>query len=892
MATHIRGGYLTARKLTGYRYEFILTIFRNTDSPVVDPTNNIYPDASLSDVLAAPIFNRTNLPGKQTEIILYKAEYTYNSPGVYVPFHYQLNRNESVLNMDNSINTTFYVETKINIDPFLVFDNGPIVTKPAVDFAQVGTVYRYNPGAFDPDGDSLSYEHVPSKQFLQGPNTPVTVPNYRDPAVRSGGLDSSGSRASFTSLNTQTGDFVWNVPRIAGEFNTAIKIIQWRRVRPNRVRRDSIGHILLDIQIIVKDGANKRPLLILPKDTCVVAGAALSAVISAGDPDPNDVVKIRMLGELDSLEPASRRAVFTFNPSLTPPFSGDFFWQTTCSDVRSMPYQATFEAQDIPVLPVPLVDLRVWRIKVVGPSPILKKVVPDGNGRLRLFWQKYICSNIDKILIYRKIDSSQIQLDTCSPGMPGGNSFTLIAEVAGSDTTFLDDNRGLGLKKGPAYCYRIVARFPNPGGGESLVSNEICQALKLDIPVIVNVDVEKTSASAGEILVRWTRPFYIDTAVFKPPYTIELIRFAAGSIPVTVKSTTDTTDTTYTDTGLNTENQFISYQIRMRYGNLPNLADSSEKASSVRLDLRPGIKKIGLNWTASTPWTNNGFWHRIFRKSAGNFELIDSIKSENGTFQYTDEGRYKNEPLEDTVEYCYYVQTKGAYGNLLIAEPLLNKSQQACASPTDTIKPCPPPGFEVVEFNCPDCPTLRTQTEFSRTLKWRPIQQDTCGKDFSIFRIYYARYEDDPLVLLATTSDTFFVHSSLTTLSGCYAVSSVDRSGNESVLLNRTCKDNDCFRFDLPNLITLNRDSKNDVFTPVCISRAFVESVDFEVYNRWGKKIFEGRTEPEINWGGLTENNLTQLSDGIYFYYAKVKGKRLRRADEDMNFKGWIMITN
>jgi hypothetical protein len=71
-----------------------------------------------------------------------------------------------------------------------------------------------------------------------------------------------------------------------------------------------------------------------------------------------------------------------------------------------------------------------------------------------------------------------------------------------------------------------------------------------------------------------------------------------------------------------------------------------------------------------------------------------------------------------------------------------------------------------------------------------------------------------------------------------------------------------------------------------------VESVDFEVYNRWGKKIFEGRTEPEINWGGLTENNLTQLSDGIYFYYAKVKGKRLRRADEDMNFKGWIMITN
>ena len=891
MATHIRGGYLTARKLDGYRYEFLLTIFRNTQSPVVDAVNNIYPDAGISDVLTVPIFQRINLPGKDTEIILYKTEYTYSSPGVYIPYHYQLNRNESVLNMDNSINTTFYVETKITIDPFLNFDNGPIVTKPAVDFAQVGAVYRYNPGAYDPDGDSLSYELVPSKQFLQGPNLPANVPNYRDPAVRSGGNDSSGSRASFTNLNPITGDFIWNVPRITGEFNTAIKIIQWRRVRPNRVRRDSIGHVLLDIQIIVKDGANKRPLLMVPRDTCVVAGAAISAVISAKDPNPNDVVRIRMLGELANILPEDRRAEFTFNPSLSPPFQGDFFWQTSCRDVRALPYQATFEAEDIPVLPQPMVDVRVWRIKVVGPPPELKKIVPDGNGRLRLIWKKYICSNADKILIYRKIDSTKIKPDTCFPGMPGGTGYTLIGEVSGGDTTFLDDNRGLGLKKGPAYCYRLVARFPNPAGGESLISNEICQTLQLDIPLIVNVDVEKTSASAGEILVRWTRPFFIDTVIFKPPYSIELVRFVPGRMPVTVKSTTDTTDTTFTDTGLDTENQFISYQIRMRYGNLSNLVDSSEKASSVRLELRPGIKKIVLNWSASTPWSNNGFWHRIFRKSNGNFEFIDTIRSQNGVFQYIDEGKFGNRPLEDTAEYCYYVQTYGSYGNQKIAEPLINKSQQVCASPTDTIKPCPPPDFEVVKFNCPDCNTLRNQTEFARTLRWKSIQRDTCGKDFSIFRIYYARYEDDSLALLATTIDTFFVHSSLTTLSGCYAVTSVDRSGNESIIQNRTCTDNDCFKFDLPNLITLNRDSKNDVFTPICVSAAFVESVDFEVYNRWGKKIFDGRTEPAINWGGLSENNNTVLNDGIYFYHAKVKGKRLRRADENMSYKGWIMIT-
>ena len=68
--------------------------------------------------------------------------------------------------MDFSGSTTFYVETKVIIDPFLALDQSPVITKAAVDIASVGSIYRYNPGAYDPDGDSISFQLVPSKQFV------------------------------------------------------------------------------------------------------------------------------------------------------------------------------------------------------------------------------------------------------------------------------------------------------------------------------------------------------------------------------------------------------------------------------------------------------------------------------------------------------------------------------------------------------------------------------------------------------------------------------------------------------------------------------------------------------------------------------------------------------
>jgi len=887
-ATHIRGGYISAKRIQGYRYEFILTIFRDSNSPIFDSINKLYPDASISAELSSPVISSFVIPEKETEVLNYRYEYTYSYPGVYTAYHYQLFRNLNILNMDFSSSTTFYVETKVIIDPFLAADQSPVITKAAVDIASLGSVYRYNPAAYDPDGDSLSYILVPSKQFIpsQTSGFPDNVPNYRDPAIRSGGLDSAGIVPAFLNLNAKTGDLTWNVPRLVGEFNTAIKIIQWRKLRENRPKRDSIGYVLLDIQIIVKDANNKPPVLRIPRDTCIVAGQFLERTIQATDPNPGNFVRLSLFGELTRLNPIDDRAEFNQLSGGSSPFRGAFFWQSNCRHVRKQPYIAVFQAEDNGN-PVSLVDIKTWSIKVVGPPPVLRRIRALTENNIRLAWNQYECINASKIWIYRKIDSTIIQPDTCQPGMPAGNGFVKIAEISASDTAFTDDNNGLGLLKGPSYCYRIVARFPDPAGGESLFSNELCQELPLNIPVLLNVDVAKTDSSKGKIIVRWSR----NPQLILPIFETRIFRLgSAGSENQLIFTSLSPADTFCTDTLLDTKNLSYRYKLFHRVdSNPPGQPDSSAEASSVRLDLIPGSKKITLRWKAATPWSLSGYTHYIYRKTKADFQLIDSVNQQTTEFVYSDTGRFNNEGLQDSIRYCYYVSTRGSYGNPLLPSPLINRSQEACANPSDTIKPCPPPEIVLDAGPCEDCEALKTKTEYTRLLRWSLAETGECARDAFQFKIYFSARETTPLQLIGVTQDTFFLHSSLTSLAGCYLVNSVDKSGNESEGSIRNCIDN-CIKYDLPNLITPDGIEANNYFTPRCYSRAFIESVRFTVYNRWGKMVFEDDVLPEINWDGISEGRKERLVPGIYYYLVELKTKRLREQDENQLIKGWVQI--
>ena len=162
---------------------------------------------------------------------------------------------------------------------------------------------------------------------------------------------------------------------------------------------------------------------------------------------------------------------------------------------------------------------------------------------------------------------------------------------------------------------------------------------------------------------------------------------------------TTTTDTSFTDTGLNTEGTPYHYNVKFYDAN-DNLIDSSATASSVRLEALGLVQAVELTWEANVPWSNRvqAFpYHHIYRNRAdvdanniNDFVLIDSALVTADGFKYVEEGQFNGVPLFDDKEYCYLVTTQGSYGNPVIPEPLQNDSQIICIQPNDELPPDEP----------------------------------------------------------------------------------------------------------------------------------------------------------------------------------------------------------
>ncbi len=163
------------------------------------------------------------------------------------------------------------------------------MTIPPVDNGAVNVRYIHNPGAFDPDGDSLSYRLETPKQAFQR-----NVNNYRDPDVPEFSTSQeSGATPALFGIDPVFGDLIWDAPGTAGQFNVAFKIIEWRKI--DGVFKE-IGYVIRDMQIIIENSNNRRPELILPPDLCVEAGTLIEEIIQGSDPD-GDPIKIEVFGE-------------------------------------------------------------------------------------------------------------------------------------------------------------------------------------------------------------------------------------------------------------------------------------------------------------------------------------------------------------------------------------------------------------------------------------------------------------------------------------------------------------------------------------------------------------------------------------------------------------------
>ncbi|MCG8400648.1 MAG: gliding motility-associated C-terminal domain-containing protein, partial [Firmicutes bacterium] len=623
---------------------------------------------------------------------------------------------------------------------------------------------------------------------------------------KAGATNAAGTEPASITIDPVSGDIIWDAPAIQGQYNIAFIIEEWRKVDGTWYK---LGYVTRDMQILIEESENNPPKLYLPLDTCVEAGTTLDVEIFAEDPDGHDITIetfsgiFGLFGPAVTVDPGS--AIAQPNPARL-----HFTWQTHCNHVREKPYQIIFKATDHPSeknKQPPLVDFGSWFVTVVAPAPSGLAAFSSPDNNVVLQWDPYTCRYAEKMQIWRRVGSYEYEYGHCETGIPKSGGYELIDEISITDTTYIDTGQEAGLAYGAKYCYRLVAEFPRPRGGKSYPSKEVCVITETGPgPVITHVDVEKTGDGNGEIIVSWIPPAELNEEIYEPPYSYKLYRSDSVSTEIFINeiSVLNYEDTTYLDTELNTLSKTYYYKVKL-YDNRDSLIAASPFASSVRLYCSPVKNGVELSWKADVPWsinTQNYPWHYIFRDhfesaDSDKLVLIDSVNVNTTGFRYIDTGQADLHPLDEKKKYHYFVKTFGSYSNPDIPEPQINRSQILGTYPNDTIAPCAP--FHLHFGNITsihDCKEFIKDKpcnfrEFYNELFWEKDLTGNCDLDNSSFNIYFSDVSaGGPYEMIANVSDTFFIHKHLNSFAGCYRVSALDNSGNESELSDPICHDN------------------------------------------------------------------------------------------------------
>ncbi|MFZ4521360.1 MAG: gliding motility-associated C-terminal domain-containing protein [Bacteroidales bacterium] len=824
-ATHQRAAEITFRYIKDLTYEITLISYTFTPSPA--NAYREYLTVNWGDGTATEIKRDTikYLPDDIT-YNRYSGRHDFPASATYTISCEDPNRNGGIINIPNSINTPLYIYSELTISPFLGGqDNSPVLLMPPIDNGCVDQVFYHNPGAYDVDGDSLSFKLVPCRGALG-----QVIPGYTYPKA-----------SNSLTLNPVTGDLIWDSPQQQGEYNIAILVEEWRNGY-------KIGSVLRDMQIIVLACNNKPPVIDSVYDTCVEAGKILRFPVSAHD---TIIDKITLTGTGGPLILKESPATLEPNPAVGYGYVQSVFrWNTVCNHVQNRNYQVFFKAKDNSV-PVSLVAIKSINIKVIGPAPKNLATNPMGNT-VTLSWDSYTCPNAKGYYIYRKADSTGYIPDYCETGVPAYLGYTKIAVVTDiSSVTFLDDNHGAGLMRGLKYCYLVVAYYPDKA--ESYASNEACASLKKDLAVITNASVLTTNGESGKVYIAWSKPTELDTIQIPGPYKY-LISRSRSDLPgqfALIDSITSLDDTTLTDNQLNTTLFHYSYRIDL-YNVTPGnrfLVGSSQAATTMFLNAEPTDRMIKLSWNNEVPWINHEF--TIYRKDPGGAGF-DSVG-------FSTLPRFNDQGLINGLNYCYKIKSIGNYSAPGFVDPIINFSQETCATPIDNVPPCPP------------LLTINTLCETSmNVLSWaRP--GDTCSGDIARYYIYFSPNHRQPVLIDSVNDphDTTFIHMPPGSIAGCYGVSAIDSVGNLSDTSNIICVDiTSCPQYTLPNIFTPNGDGTNDFFIPFPLYTSISE-VQLKMYDRWGKLVFESNN-PGIQWDGKDKTTNQPCSDGTYFYICDV----------------------
>ena len=819
LATHQKAAELTVRHVGGYTYRAVLVTYTFSESPVDRPEIELaWGDGSIEVI---PRLSRQFL-GNETYMNRYEAEHTYSGPGIYTLYMEDPNRNAGVINIPNSVLTYMYVSTAITISPWLGSGNSTPVTThhPVDDNACLGKRFTHNPGAYDPDADSISYRLIPCRT-MDGEN----VPGYSYPVA---------SDTFF--IYPQIGTLVWQSPMAQGEYNVAILMEEWR----NGIK---LGHVTRDMQIVVRTCDNNPPAIQAEETYCVLAGTDLHLPVSVRDQD-GDRLSLSAFGEILS---GGKRAGLNQIENEAGFALYDFYWVTSLDQSRKQPYMLYLRAQDNG--DPNLSDIRTVSVRVVAP-PVEFSDIQASHEKVELSWNKSRSPHASGYELYRRDFWREDTLpDTCFTGIYD-SAYKLIGTFDISDTSYTD----YLVQEGMEYCYKIVAVFPD--GDRSRESESVCVEIPNVSPLLTQVSVLRTDIYNGTLQVSWVRPQITDSTELS-------YRLYGGHVPDSLEFLAEfpfDSCVAYVDSGRNTEK--IRYFYRVETGSF-----TSRSASSVYLTAIGKPHRVELEWICDVPWHVERYDVYRYSDSVQDFVLIGS----------TQENIYSDRLSEIGKEYRYRVDAIGTYGSRRLSGYTHNLSNIVGESARPG-EPCTPYLF-LVQTNCDP---FFNKMVWSFDSTYDPFradgtlaQDDEYLEDCRLSTDYYEVYRREPdqkdWELIATVSESEYTDNEPGSLFSCYQVVSVADAGLYSDPSNEICTENwDCFVFDLPNVFTPNGDGVNDVLR----AREYRDIAEFSIIivNRWGVEVFKA-SNPDFEWNGQMYNKGKNCPDGAYFYMAEFKAR-------------------
>jgi gliding motility-associated-like protein len=860
LATHNRGGEIIYEHVSGFTYRIKIITFTKQSAQADrsslhirwgDEAPNTEDDELDSLFRVVEIFN----VGNDVKKNVYEGLHSYSGPGTFVISVEDPNRNAGVLNINNgdpgdsqADKTSTSVMSIFAIRSTLVIRSGNDGHNNSIQFLkdpiQDACTYQpwiHNPVAYDSlEGDQLVFALVPCLGALAQP-----LADWESP------VDYTDDPNDIFQIDPENGDITWDTPLVPGEYNVAFEVREYRNGL-------FVGSVQRDMQITVVACGNRPPEIQPLPAFCVAANETLTFTLSYSDPDlpPDPVTVDAEGGPMSEVENIAEYNVF----------SREFSWTPRCDEVRLQPYYVSFFATDNASFP--LTDVETVSITVVCP-PVENPTAQATGNNISLTWDATPCLNaippgdLDEVkyLVYRRNGLSGFVAGQCELGVPEYTGYSFIGSSQGAlNTSFQDPS----VLYGGVYCYMIVTVWPD--GALSYASEEFCDTVRKDAPVITKVSVGITDLENGSDTIMWSKPSDLDTLLFPGPYFYRLLYIPNNSQQVIFESDLfdylDQGDSIFIHNGLNTYASSHQYQIEIHNTSQGKIASSSI-GESVFLELDPGDNQAGVTLNSQVPWTNYKFI--IYRKDPGNsqFAVIDT----------SDSNYYLDTGLINNALYCYRARVLGTYNSDDVPDPLENWSQESCVIPYDLNPPCPP---QVSEEH--DCATGKLE------LRW---QKDSsgCAEDAGIYRVYYGRTDTSALLLvyegdLETDSVWQFIDPEFEgSIAGCYAVSYLDSLNlwpdgifrrNESPLSDKICVDN-CPVYFLPNIFTPNGDGLNDALVP--LENRHVASIRLKMMNRWGSTVFES-SDPAINWRGIGLGGEI-CPDGVYYYTIEVDTLRL-----------------